>query len=151
MLCQDAEKDFPPSFSQDDRDAYYQLKFKALNASLHAAKTSTSSKASTSEDTSISEKVNALSQTLGKLETKLTQLISLKTSSLSTRITELDGTIQQDLKGIRGQLEDWKIGIDRQVLELTESIKRDILEEVAGDYVNLDIEDCKIGEPVAVA
>ena len=81
----------------------------------------------------------------------MTQLITLKTSSLSTRITELDGTIQQDLKGIRAQLEDWKIGIDRQVLELTESIKRDILEEVAGDYVNLDIEECKIPEPVAVA
>ena len=63
----------------------------------------------------------------------------------------MDGTFQQDLKGIRGQLEDWKIGIDRQVLELTESIKRDILEEVAGDYVNLDIEDCKIAEPVPVA
>jgi hypothetical protein len=63
----------------------------------------------------------------------------------------LDGIVQQDLKGIRAQLEDWKIGIDRQVLELTESIKRDILEEVAGDYVNLDIEDCKIAEPVPVA
>ena len=73
----------------------------------------------------------------------------MKTSSLSTRITELDGVIQQDLKGIRGQLEDWKIGIDRQVLELTESMKRDILEEVAGDYVNLDVEECKKAEPVA--
>ena len=81
----------------------------------------------------------------------MTQLITLKTSSLSTRITELDGIVQQDLKGIRAQLEDWKIGIDRQVLELTESIKRDILEEVAGDYENLDIEDCKIAEPVPVA
>ena len=75
----------------------------------------------------------------------------MKTSSLSTRITELDCLIQQDLKGIRAQLEDWKIGIDRQVLELTESMKRDILEEVAGDYVNLDIEECKKAEPVPVA
>ena len=75
----------------------------------------------------------------------------MKTSPLSTRITELDGMIQQDLKGIRGQLEDWKIGIDRQVLELTESMKRDILEEVAGDYVNLDLEECKKAESVAVA
>ena len=30
-------------------------------------------------------------------------------------------------------------------------MKRDILEEVAGDYVNLDIEECKKAEPVAVA
>jgi hypothetical protein len=59
--------------------------------------------------------------------------------------------IQQDLKGIRAQLEDWKIGIDRQVLELTESMKRDILEEVAGDYVNLDLEECKKAEPVPLA
>ena len=63
----------------------------------------------------------------------------------------MDGKIQQDLIGIRGQLENWKIGIDRQVLELTESMKRDILEEVAGDCANLDLEECKKPDPVAVA
>ena len=30
-------------------------------------------------------------------------------------------------------------------------MKRDILEEVAGDYVNLDLEECKKAEPVPVA
>ena len=65
VLQFDSDRPFPPSFSPEDRDTFYRMKFKAMNHKLDKTK------ASSPQETFL-DQAASVQQSLVKLEIKLT-------------------------------------------------------------------------------